>query len=278
MKFGGLRNSDARAKRDRKQEASDSSISASSEAWREMRTFPAEETIPMPDIALQGRVGPAPAFHDIALTTMGRMNMAGLRPDHDVLDIGCGVGRTARYLCDYLDAGARYEGFDIMAEMVAWCQAEITPRFPNFHFRLTPLFNTAYKPDANLPSASTFTFPYPDESFDFVFAHSVFTHLPPEATRKYLSEINRVLRQGGISYTTWFLFEDQPSSSPKSIIADMQLDTSGTFAIRSPDVPDNAVAYRESFILPEFDTVGLTIVGPIRYGFKRLQDAIVAVK
>ncbi len=277
-KPGGLRNYGSRARQKLAQEASGAPASDSTEAWRELRTFPAEQTIPMPDVTLQGRVGPAPAFHDVALTTMGRMNMAGLRPEHDVLDIGCGVGRTARYLCDYLDSTAHYEGFDIMDEMVAWCQSEITPLFPNFHFRLTPLFNTAYKPDPSLPSASTFRFPYPDESFDFAFAHSVFTHLPPEATGNYLSEINRVLRPGGISYSTWFLFEDEPSSSPKTIVTEMKLDASGMFAVHNPDVPDNAVAYRESFILQEYSTRGLTVVGPIHHGFKRLQDAVVAVK
>ena len=108
---------------------------------------------------------------------MGRLNMAGLRPEHDVLDVGCGVGRTARFLCDYLSADARYEGFDIVEMLIDWCQAEITPRFPNFRFRYIPLFNSEYLPDAALPSAAELRFPYPDESFDFVFAHSVFTHL-----------------------------------------------------------------------------------------------------
>src|SRR5579862_1873540 len=77
--------------------------------------FPLEATIPMPDASEFRYSLRSRRFHDIALTTIGRMNMAGLRPDHDVLDIGCGVGRTARYLCDYLESG-HYEGFDTMSE------------------------------------------------------------------------------------------------------------------------------------------------------------------
>lgn len=84
----------------------------------------------MPDPLLQNQVGPPGVFQDVGLTTMGRLNMAGLRPDHDVLDIGCGVGRTARYLCDYLNADVRYEGFDIMEPLIRWCQENITPAFP----------------------------------------------------------------------------------------------------------------------------------------------------
>jgi SAM-dependent methyltransferase len=277
-KSSGLRRYGLLVKQTLTREGSDATSSESSAAWREMRLYPAETTIPMPSVTMQSRVGPAPAFHDVALTTMGRMNMAGLRPDHDVLDIGCGVGRTARYLCDFLDASARYEGFDIKEGMVSWCQSEITPRFPNFRFQFTPMFNTSYKPDPTLPAASTFTFPYPDESFDFAFAHSVFTHLPPEATSNYLSEIGRVLRPGGISYSTWFLFEDELSTNPNPMIAEMQLDASGNFAVHDPDVPDNAVAYREHFAREMYSANRLTMVGPVHPGFRRLQDAIVAVK
>ncbi len=243
-----------------------------------MRLFPAEESVPMPSVKLQGRVGPAPAFHDVALTTMGRMNMAGLRPEHSVLDIGCGVGRTARYLCAYLDETARYEGFDIMEEMVRWCQSNITPLFPNFHFKYTPLFNMAYLPDDALPSAAAFAFPYPDSSFDFAFAHSVFTHLLPEAARNYLREIQRVLRPGGISYTTWFLFDDEPTESRNPMVAEMQIDESGDFALHNLEVSDNAVGYRESFILPTFVAAGLEVTGPVHHGFERMQDVIIAIK
>jgi SAM-dependent methyltransferase len=232
----------------------------------------------MPSEELQARVGPAPAFHDVALTTMGRLNMAGLRPDHDVLDVGCGVGRTARYLCDYLESTSRYEGFDIMEELIMWCRENITPRFPNFSFTYTPLFNTSYKPDETLASAASFAFPYPDHSFDFAFAHSVFTHLTPASTTNYLTELARVLRPGGICYMTWFLFQDRLMDSPKEMVREMTMDDSGQFAVHDPDVPDNAVAYREDFILGEIPTRGLDVVGPVHYGFARMQDVIVATK
>jgi SAM-dependent methyltransferase len=243
-----------------------------------VRLFPGEVTIPMPNIGLRSSVGPPGAFTDVALTTIGRMNMAGLRPDHDVLDIGCGVGRTARYLCDYLDSDARYEGFDITEAGVEWCQEHITPLFPNFHFRFSPLSNTHYSPDQTLPSAARFEFPYPDEAFDFVFAHSVFTHLLPDVTGRYLSEIGRVLRPGGISYSTWFLFDGGPGSYVHPIVGQMHRDPSGTFAVHDPGVPETAVGYSDPFVRQTHATSGLSIVEPIHPGFTRLQDAIVAVK
>jgi SAM-dependent methyltransferase len=223
-------------------------------------------------------VGAAAAFDDMALTTMGRMNMAGLRPDHDVLDVGCGVGRTARYLCDYLDPTARYEGFDIMEELITWCQENITPRFPNFTFRYTPLFNTAYLRDESLPSAESFSFPYPDDSFDFVFAHSVFSHLRPEASQNYLGEIRRVLRPGGTSYSTWMTFESEVTHQPKPVVPELHFDASGTFAVHRPDEPDRLVAYLDHYVLQLHQDSRMTVVGPIHYGYKRMQDVVIATK
>ncbi len=236
--------------------------------------FRLEATIAMPPESL--RVGRPSTFQDVALTTMGRMNMAGLRPEHDVLDIGCGVGRTARYLCDFLKEEARYEGFDVREDVVVWCQTHITPLFPNFHFQYTPLFNTAYSTDTTLQSAAEFTFPYPDNSFDFAFAHSVFTHLVADVTRNYLREINRVLRPGGISYTTWVLFNDDPTAYSHPITRKMHHDPSGTFAVRNLDIPDAAIGYNEAFVRDEFSSNGLQIVEPIHPGFRRMQDVIVA--
>jgi len=228
----------------------------------------------MPPASL--RVGRPSTFQDVALTTMGRMNMAGLRPEHDVLDIGCGVGRTARYLCDFLKEEAHYEGFDVREDVVAWCQTHITPLFPNFHFQFIPLFNTAYSADNALQSAAEFRFPYADDSFDFVFAHSVFTHLVSDVTQNYLREISRVLRSGGISYTTWVLFNDDPSAYSHPITRKMHHDPSGTFAVRNLDIPDAAIGYNEAFVRELFSSSGLHIVEPIHPGFRRLQDVIVA--
>ncbi len=244
--------------------------------WADTRLFPAEATLPMPDPSLQNQVGPPGVFQDVGLTTMGRLNMAGLRPEHDVLDIGCGVGRTARFLCDYLSAEAHYEGFDIMESLIEWCQAEITPRFPNFRFSFVPLYNSAYLPDASLPSAVELGFPYPDKSFDFVFAHSVFTHMSPDASANYLREVERVLRPGGISYSTWFLFNGTPFGNTSPLIAGMTLDASGDFALHDPEVPDTAVGYEEAFVRKFYGDTGLTIIEPIHPGFTKLQDAIVA--
>ena len=163
------------------------------------RIFKAEASLPMPDEKFEGSVGPAAAFHEVALTTIGRMSMAGIRPDDDVLDIGCGVGRTARYLCDLLGPDTHYEGFDIMEDGIRWCQENITPAFPNFRFQWMPVSHSHYSPDSSLPRATELEFPYPNRSFDFAFAHSVFTHLLPDVTQHYLDEVAGSADLGALS-------------------------------------------------------------------------------
>jgi len=39
-----------------------------------------------------------------------------LRPNERVLDVGCGVGRIAIPLTEFLNSDARYEGFDVVAK------------------------------------------------------------------------------------------------------------------------------------------------------------------
>jgi SAM-dependent methyltransferase len=215
--------------------------------------FPEQAALPVPPLALQRQVGADGVFHEVPVFFLARMNMAGLRPDHDVLDIGCGCGRVARYLSDYLDPSSRYEGFDIMPGAIEWCRQNITPAHPNFGFMATPLRNTSYRPDPSLPDAATFRFPYDAASFDFVAAQSVFTHLVPDSAANYLSEIVRVLRPGGIACTTWFLFGDSYTN------AFTRPFTKGDeTALLDPEDPEAAIAYRDDVVVEMFDHAGLS--------------------
>jgi cyclopropane fatty-acyl-phospholipid synthase-like methyltransferase len=62
------------------------------------------------------------------------VDIAGLRPDERVLDVGCGIGRMAAPLTSYLDASGRYEGFDIVKLGIRWANDHITRQYPNFRF------------------------------------------------------------------------------------------------------------------------------------------------
>ena len=90
-----------------------------------------------------------------------------LTPGEKVLDIGCGIGRMAFPLLEYLDDRGGYEGFDTFPVGIKWCLENISPEFPNFGFQLVDIFNSTYNPGSRV-KASEFLFPFERGSFDFV--------------------------------------------------------------------------------------------------------------
>lgn len=180
-------------------------------------------------------------------------NQAGLRPESHVLDVGCGIGRMAVPLTSYLNASARYEGFDIVPEGIGWCRKNITPEYPNFHFQHANIYNRNYNPEGHL-QAIDYHFPYPNDTFDFVFLTSVFTHMLPEDMEHYFVEISRVLRKGGNCLITFFLANDESIAlmeQGKSTI-DFKHQFPG-FLTRDHDVPESAVCYPEEYVRQLFD-------------------------
>jgi SAM-dependent methyltransferase len=131
---------------------------------------------------------------------------AQLSPTDTILDVGSGLGRTAIALSEFMSVEGRYEGFDVVKKGVDWCNQGIGNDFKNFHFTYVPLFNDLYN---NSPQkAEEFQFPYEDSSFHLTFSFSVFTHLKLVEIDHYFSEIQRVLKPGGKSLNTFFLYDN----------------------------------------------------------------------
>lgn len=142
-----------------------------------------------------------------------------LKPHHNVLDVGCGIGRMAIPLAGYLTGKGSYKGFDIVPAGVEWCQSNITPKFPSFEFTIADIYNKLYNPNGTQQSEN-YAFPYDAGSFDFVFLTSVFTHMYAEDLENYLAEVSRVLRPGGTCLITFFLINEdsqQQIDSGKSL-------------------------------------------------------------
>jgi ubiquinone/menaquinone biosynthesis C-methylase UbiE len=129
---------------------------------------------------------------------------AGLRPDHRVLDVGSGIGRTAVALMDVLRPPGGYEGFDVVKEGVEWCDQHITATHPWFRFTHVDLVNDLY--NLRGEEAATFRFPYGDDVFDVIYLFSVFTHMTKPDVGRYLQEIARVMKPGGRCLATFFLY------------------------------------------------------------------------
>jgi ubiquinone/menaquinone biosynthesis C-methylase UbiE len=196
------------------------------------------------------------------------IRLAGLKPSESVLDVGCGVGRMAASLSRYLNADARYEGFDIVREGIDWCQEHITPRFPRFRFQHADLYNKGYNPGGTLRAAD-FRFPYDGSTFDLVILTSVFTHMLPADVKWYLSEIRRVLRPGGRCLMTFFVLD----ASARQLIAGGAVDPSRRFAhdmggywVMDREVPEATLAYAEEAVREMVRDAGLVIQEPIHLG------------
>ncbi len=134
-------------------------------------------------------------------------NQINLLPTDVTLDIGCGVGRTAIALSSYLNRNTRYDGFDVVKKGIDWCDSGLGKDFPNFHFKYVPLFNDLYNTSEN--SALDFIFPYEDNTFDKVFTFSVFTHMMLEEIQHYFKQIQRVITDEGLCFSTFFLYDSE---------------------------------------------------------------------
>jgi SAM-dependent methyltransferase len=98
-----------------------------------------------------------------------------------VLDFGCGCGRVTRWWSG-LD-GPEVDGCDYNPELARWCARNL-------------LFMQATVNGIEPP------LPYPGGRFDLAYALSVFTHLPRALERKWLRELERIIRPGGLLFLT----------------------------------------------------------------------------
>lgn len=105
-----------------------------------------------------------------------------LTPESSVLDFGCGWGRISRFFMHDLKAENIY-GVDVLESAVDICRQSKIPG----QFSVIP----------NRPPLD-----FPDNSFDAIYAFSVFSHLPEELARQWVLEFSRLLRPGGLMVVT----------------------------------------------------------------------------
>lgn len=119
-----------------------------------------------------------------AADVIAAFRAAGLDPHtlRRVLDFGAGCGRTLRFLMPQLPT-ISFDACDVDGAAVKWGR-ELEP-------------GASWQHTAALPPL-----PFADESFDALYAISVFTHLDEQRQFLWLDELRRVLRRGGTMLLT----------------------------------------------------------------------------
>jgi ubiquinone/menaquinone biosynthesis C-methylase UbiE len=108
-------------------------------------------------------------LEELALRSVGPLS--GL----SVLDVGCGTGTTDRHLVDHVGS---LRGVDVSREMLVLAANAV--------------------PEASYEWYNGDKLPFPDGSFDLTVAICVLHHVPMSARAKFMAELHRATRDGGL--------------------------------------------------------------------------------
>lgn len=116
-------------------------------------------------------------FRDLYTRHIGPINQCS-----NILDFGCGWGRIIRFFMKDIEPSKLWgcdpveKMIEICGEQNKWCNFTRTNLWP--------------------PS------PYPDNTFDFIYSFSVFSHLSEEMSNSQLADLTRILKPGGMLVVT----------------------------------------------------------------------------
>lgn len=100
-----------------------------------------------------------------------------------VLDFGCGSGRVLRHFLNAVTASPQFFGTDIDPEAIGWCQQNIP--------------GVRWSTNGYMPPTS-----FPENTFDLIYANSVFTHIDESFQNAWLGELQRIAQPGAILLLT----------------------------------------------------------------------------
>ena len=181
----------------------------------------------------------------------------------NVLDFGCGCGRVIRNFQE-APASCQFHGTDIDSELVSWCEKYL----PNVRWST----NGSWPP-----------LPFADDTFDLIYAISVFTHINEEFQHAWLGELRRIAKRGATIILTVqgeYCIKNLAPSDPSQIRSDGFIFISGTTGKLKldglPDFYQNAY-HTQEYIHREWSAY-FDLVRYVERGVKDYQDAVILQK
>jgi SAM-dependent methyltransferase len=132
-----------------------------------------------------------PAYLDVGKEFLAYLQEHGLRPEHSLLDYGCGILRGGLQFVPYLEPG-RYVGVDISATRLAQGR-----KLMEAAGIAADRYDTFRVHDCLLKELG-------DRRFDYVWAHAVLMHMPLDDIRVLLSSLKQHLAPGARFFFTYF--------------------------------------------------------------------------
>jgi len=125
----------------------------------------------------------------------------GLKPEHTLIDIGCGCLRAGVRIVPYVNPG-NYVGIDSNRSLLE----------AGYKKEIIPLGLASRLPRSNLVEMDDFSFESLGRRFDFALAQSVFSHLTFNHIRQCLENLPIAMRSGAVFFATFFESpDDRPS-------------------------------------------------------------------
>ncbi len=116
----------------------------------------------------------------------------GLQPHHKMLDIGCGTLRGGRHFINYLNTG-KYYGIDISSKAIAYAKQLVQQEGLS---EKSPCLLVSKNKDLKFMEFS-------GETFDYILAQSVFTHLKIEHIKECFENIGHIMHKKSVFYFTY---------------------------------------------------------------------------
>jgi SAM-dependent methyltransferase len=129
-----------------------------------------------------------------------------------VLDMGCGCGRIAAGLTQFLNETSEYVGVDILPGLIEFGRKFITPRYSRFKFLLLDQGNFTYdtlRPEGSAVDIAELSQVCPAGSVDLAISISLFTHLDYAAAVDVLKNVSWLLASGGQAFITIFVVDGE---------------------------------------------------------------------